>query len=337
MRRAASKTAPMRCSICASRSGSRSTRPAYADSAEAASSTWMAAPSSISSAPRRRSSIAARGRSLCSSWCRREASRVVAVRERLGRAARAFDQRGRVREPLLFLVELLPLAGREPQPLELADLPGEPVALEGDLALASLGRVEVAGQRAPRGPGVADGAGLVAESGVGVEQLALAVGAQQRLRCVLAVDVDQSLAELAQQRGGGRVAIHQRARAPLGVDHPAQQHAARVAGELALGQPGVERLAAAEACADVGARRAFADHAGVGAPAHRQRQGVEQDRLARAGLAGEHREARAELDVERIDDDEVAKSQREQHRGAGQLRERIGSSCQFSLLRSVAK
>ena len=40
---------------------------------------------------------------------------------------------------------------------------------------------------------------------------------------------------------------------------------------------------------------------------------VEQDRLAGAGLAGQHREAGIELDVERFDDDEIADRQRAQH------------------------
>ena len=47
--------------------------------------------------------------------------------------------------------------------------------------------------------------------------------------------------------------------------------------------------------------------------AEQQRQRVEQDRLARAGLAGQHGEAALELDVERIDDDEIADRECAQH------------------------
>ena len=43
---------------------------------------------------------------------------------------------------------------------------------------------------------------------------------------------------------------------------------------------------------------------------------VEQDRFACAGLAGQHRESRVELDVERIDEHEVADRQQAQHREA---------------------
>ena len=53
-------------------------------------------------------------------------------------------------------------------------------------------------------------------------------------------------------------------------------------------------------------RCAVADQRGVAARTERQRQGVEQDRLAGAGLAGQHVEAGRDLEVGIVDDPEVA-------------------------------
>ena len=69
--------------------------------------------------------------------------------------------------------------------------------------------------------------------------------------------------------------------------------------EAGFVEPGGERGGRVELGADLGARRAFAHHAGVAAAAERELQRVDEDRLAGAGLAGEHREAAVELDLER--------------------------------------
>ncbi len=55
----------------------------------------------------------------------------------------------------------------------------------------------------------------------------------------------------------------------------------------------------------------------VAAAAERQREGIEQDRLAGAGLAGEHGEPRGEIDVELVDQDDVADRKSGKHGGAG--------------------
>ena len=53
--------------------------------------------------------------------------------------------------------------------------------------------------------------------------------------------------------------------------------------------------------------------AGVAARAERQREGIEQDRLAGAGLAGEHGEPAGEIDVEPVDQDDVADGKSGEH------------------------
>jgi hypothetical protein len=48
-------------------------------------------------------------------------------------------------------------------------------------------------------------------------------------------------------------------------------------------------------------------------PRERQREGIEQDGFARAGLAGQHREATGEFDIESFDQDDVTDRQTRQH------------------------
>jgi hypothetical protein len=65
-----------------------------------------------------------------------------------------------------------------------------------------------------------------------VEQLALRAGARQRLEFVLAVDVDDQRADVAQQRERHGHAVEIAARAAVGGDHAAH-------GELVLGFDGL--------------------------------------------------------------------------------------------------
>ena len=65
--------------------------------------------------------------------------------------------------------------------------------------------------------------------------------------------------------------------------------------------------------ADRGLGRARPDQRPIGAGAERQAEGVEQDRLAGAGLAGQHAKAARELQVEPLDQDDVADREADQH------------------------
>jgi len=58
---------------------------------------------------------------------------------------------------------------------------------------------------------------------------------------------------------------------------------------------------------------AVADEACVAPAAERQRKGIEQDGFARAGLAGQHRKAAGKLDIEPLDQHDVADRQTRQH------------------------
>ena len=58
---------------------------------------------------------------------------------------------------------------------------------------------------------------------------------------------------------------------------------------------------------------AFAHQRRFAAGAERQRKGVEQDRFAGAGLAGQRGKAGAEIDVQAVDQNDVADGEASQH------------------------
>jgi len=149
----------------------------------------------------------------------------------------------------------------------------------------------------------------------------MGLGLQQRLVFMLAVNVDQQLAQGLQitQRTGG--AIDVAARTALGGDHPAQD-ARAVAVEVALGQPGagfgdVHQVEGGE---DVGLFGAWANHAAVGAIAQGQAQGVEHDRLAGAGFPCDHAHPTIQFQIEMFNDGVVVYRQVHQHKGRSQAK-----------------
>ena len=107
---------------------------------------------------------------------------------------------------------------------------------------------------------------------------------------MLAVDVEQHVAQRPQLCGGCRRAVHPCPALALRVDRAAQQQ--RVARlESRFVEPGLRPGRAVKLGADVGAGCAFAHHASICARPERQLDSIDQDRLARTGLARQHREA----------------------------------------------
>ena len=101
----------------------------------------------------------------------------------------------------------------------------------------------------------------------------------------------------------------------LGVDRAAHQQG--VGGvETRFVEPCRQAGRRVEFSADLGSRRAFADHPGITPAAKRKLQRIDQDRLARAGFTGQHRKAAIEFDIQRADDHEVAQRQAAQHQRA---------------------
>ena len=160
-----------------------------------------------------------------------------------------------------------------------------------------------------------------------VEQSPLRVAGEQLAMFALAVDVDQRCSEGLQHGQRGRGAVHERPRAPF-AGHPAHQ----AGGFFAAGehvQP-LQRIEAAgtirhvELGAYLARVRARAHLRALDARAEHQSEGVEENGFASAGLAGDDREARAELDVEFPHQGEVANVERSEHGASGLRREGNG-------------
>ena len=126
---------------------------------------------------------------------------------------------------------------------------------------------------------------------------------------MLAMYLDQRLPELAQQAGRDRLIVDEGPAAAVGPHQPAHhQRVARLRGKAIVGEQRVGGMGGRqlEGHAHRRLRLAAADQAAVRPRAKRQPERVEQDRLARPGFAGEHAEAAAELQVQRLDQHHVA-------------------------------
>ena len=153
---------------------------------------------------------------------------------------------------------------------------------------------------------------------------------------MLAVHLDQMLREIAEQSGGSGLVVDEAAAAAVRLDDAA--HDQRLAGvdveavvvqqrgDRAIGVRGVETRG------DDGLRRALPHQSAIGAVAQRQAERVEQDRLARPGLAGQHAKAIAEFEFERFDQHDVTNGERGQHRAFLNGKRAAGSSAYLGLV-----
>jgi len=131
----------------------------------------------------------------------------------------------------------------------------------------------------------------------------------------LALDLDQGLADAAQQGDADGLVVDEGAAAAVGAELAAQDDVAVVGQTLfveqrAHGMIGVNGELGADACL-LGAR---AEQLGIGAAAEGEAERIQQDRLAGAGLAGQHGEAGIDLEIQAVDEDDVADRQVQQHR-----------------------
>ncbi len=220
----------------------------------------------------------------------------------------AFDQRGDVRQPRVFGLDLVParqvvaertqLLHRHAQAFAF-DLPGLAVGFGVPAPLA---------RSLPGMPGCAHGGGQRLRAGIGIEHLALGLRTQQRVMRLLAVDVEQEVGRVLQLRQRRRAAVDEGARAAAGVDHATQDQRAVVGGEAGFIEPGRQCWQAVdgEFNRDFRTGGAAAYHAAFGAVTQRQRQRIDQDGFAGAGLAGEDGQPRREIKLDRFDQQVVA-------------------------------
>ena len=129
-----------------------------------------------------------------------------------------------------------------------------------------------------------------------VEQEAVRRRVEQAALLALALDLDEAVAELAQQPDARRLVIDKGAAAPVGADHAAHHdRAGKIAGNAGLAQHRRGRMIGLdrELGGDRGLLGAGPHQARIGAPAERQPERIEQNRFARPGLARSARTAPA--------------------------------------------
>jgi hypothetical protein len=212
-------------------------------------------------------------------------------------------------------LELGPFVGARGELVDLADLPGQAFAFALQVELLRARGIQCSAPHPSRRP--TRGERLRVDRAVCVEQCAHRRGAGQALPGVLAVDVDEVVGRFAQLRNRRRAAVDPCSALALRIDGPAQQQAIGVVAagiEAGLGQPADEARRDVEFGADLRACGALAHHADIATAAERELQGVDEDRLAGAGLSGQHGEKPVELDLELGDDHEIAERQPAQHR-----------------------
>ncbi len=161
------------------------------------------------------------------------------------------------------------------------------------------------------------------QSAEGVDQGPVAFRVHQGPFVVLAVDLDQAAAHDSQGLGADRRVVDVGAGPPVRQLHAPQDEVALdfdVVGARHL--DGRVRGREFEHGRHLTLLLAVAHEPAVAPAAERERQRVEQDRLAGAGFPGQHREARLEIEVEPVDQNDVADRQPGQHGNAGVRRGR---------------
>ena len=241
---------------------------------------------------------------------------LLGIVEEGDRGLRRLDQAAAVHEPLALLEQLRELAVLHVERFELADLELHELGARVAVAHAALEIERAVQQREPHALQPRDLAGEPFEAARGVEQLALRGRAHERLEFVLAVDVDQQYADLAQQLQRHGLAVQVRAAAAVAADEATDRQLVGRVDRLLAQQPHqrTTRIAEVETAAHLGALGAVAHDFAAGATAGEQLQRIDDDRLAGAGLAGEHGQAGPELDLGGIDDRQIADLQVGQHR-----------------------
>ena len=144
---------------------------------------------------------------------------------------------------------------------------------------------------------------------------------------MLAMDLGHLAGDLAQQIEADRLVIDEGpARAVRHLDAADDQF--RIGVDPLLFEDGEGRMAGrrVEGGGDDALVGARAHQLAIAARAERKPEGIEQDRFARARLAGEHGHAVLESDVEFFDEDDVANRKRGQHGAVIAERTRAGDA-----------
>ena len=139
-------------------------------------------------------------------------------------------------------------------------------------------------------------------------------GVDQGALVVLPMDLDQRGAEDLQGLHADRLIVDEGARAAVRELHAAQDQF--IVGLDVVGRrQGAHRMGARqiEGGRHLALLGPVAHQRGVAAGAERQRKGVEQDGFAGAGLAGQHGKTGRDVEIEAVDQNDVADREAGQH------------------------
>ncbi len=141
-------------------------------------------------------------------------------------------------------------------------------------------------------------------------------GIDQRAIVVLAVDLHERRADRPQHLHAHRLIVDEGACASV-RNLDATQNQVTVDVDIGLGRNEASRVIdrAIEHGGDLALRFPVPNEASIAAPAERQRESIEQDRFARARLAREDGQTPMEMQLELVDEDDVANRKLDQHGG----------------------
>ena len=212
--------------------------------------------------------------------------------------------------------ELGLLARPEPGRVELADLEAQQVLALRPVALGGARPLHLGARLAELREQAADLLAQVLGVGEPIEQLELARRLEQALVLVLAVDLDQVVAEPLEQPDRHRRVVGEGPVAPRAAELPAEDELAVVETEPRLVEQRRDRAAGLDVEDRLDGRRlgVGANDVALGARPPDQQDRVDQHGLAGARLAGEHVEPRGERHHDGLEDGEVADAQLPQHR-----------------------
>ncbi len=125
---------------------------------------------------------------------------------------------------------------------------------------------------------------------------------------MLAVNLDQEVPDLRQERRADRLVIEKGTRGAVAADHAFHgQGLVRRSVNACFGQCRPDWMADRGRKLNRHTRLVLPrpDHPTVGPVPHRKRQGIENDGLARPGLPGQRRKPGARFDVQAVNQDEI--------------------------------
>ena len=149
---------------------------------------------------------------------------------------------------------------------------------------------------------------------MGVQQTALWLPPHQGQKFLLPVYVDEQLTQFANRTQRQELAIHPGSRTPFQADDTAQEQFV-FGGDGLCFQPFSDtgETARVEGGGDLRTLCAVPYHVRRGATADGQHDGVDQDGLAGAGLAGQGSQTRPQVEIDGVDDGEVANGEMSEH------------------------